>query len=78
MKVAIVGPEVEFVEDGVTGFVVAPDDPEAVRRRLRQLLADLRMAERMGAAARELVQADFTWERTAERCLKAYTDGGRG
>lgn len=72
------GPEAEIVEDGVTGFVVPPDDPEALRRRLRQMLADLGMAEWMGAAARERVQADFTWERTADRCLKAYTDGGRG
>lgn len=54
------------------------DEPEAVRRRLRQLLTDSGMAERMCVAARDRVQADFTWGRTAEWCREAYTEGGRG
>jgi glycosyltransferase involved in cell wall biosynthesis len=72
------GPEAELVEDGATGYVVAAGDPVALRSALSRFLADPGLSERLGHAARERVQADFTWERTAERCLKAYTEGGRG
>lgn len=72
------GPEAELVEDGATGYVVTAGDPVALRSAISRFLADPGLSERLGHAARERVQADFTWEGTAHRCLKAYTDGGRG
>jgi glycosyltransferase involved in cell wall biosynthesis len=62
----------EVVEDGVTGFVVAPGDSEALGARLRELLEGGPAWEAMSAAAAERVRAEFTWERVAERCVAAY------
>lgn len=45
------------VEDGVSGFV--SDDPEVLRRGVRQLLDDPQLARRMGAAARRSVRERF-------------------
>lgn len=70
-----VGPERELVQDGVTGFVVPPNDAAALGARLNDLLADPGLAQRMGAAARSRVLEQFTWEKTAERCLQAYNGG---
>jgi glycosyltransferase involved in cell wall biosynthesis len=62
----------EIVEDGVTGFVVPPNDPAALRERLVWLVDNPRDAERMGAAARRRVLERFTWPAVVDRCLAIY------
>jgi len=47
----------ELVEDGVSGFLCAVGDSEAIARRLDQLLADPVACRRMGQAARQRVTA---------------------
>jgi glycosyltransferase involved in cell wall biosynthesis len=67
----------EVVRDGETGFLVTPGDEAELRHRLRELLDDKAAAQRMGRAARALVMEQFTWTRTAERCLAAYEELAR-
>ncbi|HEV7663631.1 MAG TPA: glycosyltransferase family 4 protein [Chloroflexota bacterium] len=67
-----VGGVSEIVQDGVTGFLVPPDDQSALHDRLALLLGDPALARRMGACAREVVLERFTWTYVAERCLAAY------
>ena len=62
----------EIVEDGVSGFVVAPGDRAALRSRLEWLAAHPSEASAMGAAGREQVLARFQWPDVVERCLDAY------
>jgi glycosyltransferase involved in cell wall biosynthesis len=50
----------ETVLDGVTGRLVAPNDPLALARAIAEVLADPQKARRMGSAGRERVQRDFT------------------
>ncbi len=62
----------EIVEDGVTGFLVPPNNPEAIREKLQFLYANPAVADEMGRNGREKVLQKFTWELTAQRCLEAY------
>jgi glycosyltransferase involved in cell wall biosynthesis len=62
----------EVVEDGVTGFVVAPNDPAALGGRLRWLREHLEAAAAMGAAGRRRVLERFTWPAVVRRCLAIY------
>ena len=62
----------EVVIDGRTGFVVAQNDPAAIRSALVRLAADWRMAAAMGHHGREWVMDRFSWERIAEVCLVRY------
>lgn len=62
----------ELVEDGVTGFVVPPNDPAAIAAAVRALAADPARRQEMGRRARAAVLARFTWPATARRCLEAY------
>ncbi len=64
----------EVVEDGVTGYLVAPGDVEPLRDRIQTLLGDRALAARMGALARERVLARWTWAQCAERCLAVYRE----
>lgn len=62
----------EVVEDGVTGFVVEPNNPDALAEKIQWLRAHPAAAREMGAAARQRVLELFTWERVVDRCLQAY------
>jgi len=62
----------EIVEDGVSGFIVAPGDHAALQSRLEWLVAHPAEASAMGAAGRERVLARFQWPDVVDRCLDAY------
>lgn len=63
----------EVVEDGVTGFVVPPNDPAALRSKLCWLREHPAEAAVMGEAARRRVLDKFTWGAVVRRCLEIYT-----
>jgi glycosyltransferase involved in cell wall biosynthesis len=65
----------EVVEDGVTGFVVPPNDPSALRAKLEFLRDHPAAAADLGAAGRRRVLDRFTWPRVVDRCLEAYRGG---
>jgi glycosyltransferase involved in cell wall biosynthesis len=62
----------EVVEDGVTGFVVPPNDPAALGGRLRWLRDHPEQARAMGRAARARILERFTWPQVVQRCLDIY------
>lgn len=66
-----VGGMPEYVEDGVTGFIVPPNDSAAMRGRLKRLLDDQELATRMGRAGHEHVQ-QYSWRSVAARSLAEY------
>jgi glycosyltransferase involved in cell wall biosynthesis len=68
----------EVVVDGVTGFIVPPNDPNALRERLTWLLEHPDQAAAMGAAGRARVLQAFTWQAVVNRCLQIYRAGGNG
>jgi glycosyltransferase involved in cell wall biosynthesis len=61
------GGPLEFVEDGVTGFVVAPE-PTAIGDAIARLAADRRAAAELGAAGYERARA-ITWTGVVERLV---------
>ncbi len=62
----------EVVKDGVTGFIVPPNDAGALREKIRWLWEHPEEARAMGQAARQYVLDHFTWDRTVNRCFEAY------
>jgi glycosyltransferase involved in cell wall biosynthesis len=62
----------EIVEDGVSGFIIPPNDPAALRDRIAWLQQHRERAREMGRAARQRVLRDFRWQSVVERCLAAY------
>lgn len=62
----------EVVEDGVTGFVVPPNDPAALGEKLSWLASHPREAAEMGRAARRRVLEKFNWGAVVTRCLEIY------
>lgn len=56
----------EAVRDGVDGFVVPIRDIPALADRIKRLLLDADLRERMGRSARARVESEFTLERQAQ------------
>ncbi|WP_028587949.1 glycosyltransferase family 4 protein [Desulfocurvus vexinensis] len=50
----------EWLEHGVTGWLVPPGDTAALAARLREILFSTELAEEMGTAGRERAERDFT------------------
>ena len=67
----------EIVDDGVTGFVVPPNNPEALGSRLEMLRVNPDCARAMGEAARRRVLEHFRWSAVVQRCIQAYESGAR-
>jgi glycosyltransferase involved in cell wall biosynthesis len=65
----------EIVVDGVTGFIVPPNDPRSLSQRLVWLSDHPGEATAMGEAGRRRVLENFTWPRVVKRCLKIYAAG---
>jgi glycosyltransferase involved in cell wall biosynthesis len=62
----------EIVEDGVTGVVVPPDDPEALAAAVVELVRDPARAAALGAAGRERALAAFSQDRCTDRVEELY------
>lgn len=67
------GCNLDEVEAWGTGFVVEAT-VEAFAEKLRQLLQDGALRREMGAKARRLVEARFTWERVVYELEQVYLD----
>ena len=63
-----------LVADGETGLLVDYGDPEALGAAIASLLSDATAAAALGAAGRERVARDFTWESIVGRIEALYAE----
>jgi glycosyltransferase involved in cell wall biosynthesis len=76
----------EIINDGETGYLVPPKDPQQLAIRLVDLLSNPQTARRMGRAGRDRVETEFSLDRSVEAAQQAiedvvmgqYVTGGRG
>lgn len=66
----------ELIEPGVTGLLVAPNDPEALARALRPFVAGHPATLAMGRAGREAVEAGFSPALHLARIEAVYQEAG--
>src|SRR5581483_1688320 len=62
----------DVVRDGIEGIIVRPGDVDAIAAALQYFYRHPEIAERMGAAARQRVVENFTWDHYRARLLDAY------
>jgi type III pantothenate kinase len=68
-----VGGLVDAVEDGVTGILVPPRDPAALRGAMTMLVSDPDLRSTMGGAGRQRA-GTLAWTSYAEAVRSAYED----
>jgi glycosyltransferase involved in cell wall biosynthesis len=69
---ASVGCLPDLVQEGETGFLVPPGDPQALARAMARFLDQPALAERLGAAARRRFMERFSLERFGVETMKVY------
>jgi glycosyltransferase involved in cell wall biosynthesis len=69
-----VGGILEVVEDGKTGVLVPPANPEALAAALNRVLGNPALGRSMGQAGRRRVEEQFSWASVAERTEQVYAD----
>jgi starch synthase len=62
----------EVVDDGVTGLLVPPGEPEPLAAAVNELLRDPARARAMGEAGRKRVLERFTWRAVATQTVELY------
>lgn len=62
----------EMVRDGRDGFVVPTRSPDELADAMTALLADLPLARRMGASARQRVEERYDWAEIGRQYLDVY------
>ncbi len=67
-----VGGLLDAVEDGVTGLLVPPREPDGLRAAIEILLADAELRHRLGGAAREAAGERFSWAAATEATVASY------
>ena len=72
-----VGGQVDAIDDGVTGVLVPPHDPPALRAAIERLLADAALRRRLGEAAHVHAQAGFSREAAAAALVEAYRNAAQ-
>ena len=64
----------DAVEERVTGLLVPPGDSAALRGAIERLLGDETLRQRLGAAAREKVRKELSWDAATKAMVDAYRD----
>lgn len=64
----------DVVDNGVNGFLVPVRDSEALAQKLRILIADKELRARMGRAAREKAEREFSIETVIAKHLEIYEE----
>ena len=61
-----------LLQNGVSGFLFAPGDREALQSHLRRLIEDPVKRKRMGEAARKRIEEKFSWEVVGEMYRRLF------
>ena len=69
-----VGAQPEIISEGKTGFLVAPNDVEALAAALLHLLLNKNLADQMGQAGHQRASTYFSEDRRTENFLAIYEE----
>ncbi len=72
--VSNVGGLPEVVEDGVTGFVVPPKDPQKTAEAIEKLVLDSELRKTIGGNGRKRVISKYNWENNVEQMMEIYNN----
>ena len=64
----------EIVDEGKTGFLVPPSDPEQLAEAMRRLLKAADLRAKFGEEARLRIEREFSWDRIAHETTCVYRE----
>lgn len=61
-----------LIDDGMSGLLVSPGEPDEIAAAIDRLVADEALRKAMGEAGRQSAVANFSWANIAERTSEVY------
>lgn len=68
-----VGGITDFLSDKQTGFLVSPDDPGALARKINYIYSHQKEAEKIARHGQEFVSKNYSWDTIAAKVYKVWT-----
>jgi len=68
------GGPIEIIEDGISGFLVPPNDPNALAQKIDYLISNLDTAKKIGQIARKRVEECFSIQINIKKIEQLYTN----
>ena len=65
-----VGGIADYAVDGETAWIVPPDDPKAIAKKVKEVLANPQKAKEISERARKMVERDYDWDNIARDMQK--------
>ena len=69
-----VGSIPEVVVDGLTGFIVPPEDAKSLAYAIQKLLQDDELRELMGENAHKKMKDELSWDKISEKTIEIYNN----
>ena len=63
-----------MIPDGIAGYIVPLDDPDALARKIETLVIDTALREDLGREARRWVIQEFSLQKMASRMGQVYRE----
>lgn len=76
--VSDVGGNRYLIQNGISGFLFPAGDREALKSHLQRLIDDPAKRRAMGVAARERIDAEFSWEKVGKMYRELFEGGAMG
>lgn len=70
----VIGVQNHVLKNGVNGLIVTPDSPEKLAEAINKILADEKLRERYGTAARMMMEEQFSVKSAVARLVRVYED----
>jgi glycosyltransferase involved in cell wall biosynthesis len=72
-----VGGLIDLIEDGKTGYLVAPENPKVLAKKIIDVLDNPAQAKQVGQTARQIISEKFSLDRMASATEKVYEQYSR-
>jgi glycosyltransferase involved in cell wall biosynthesis len=65
---------IDVIDDGENGILVEPGQPEELAEAIETLLREPERRASLGTAARQTIEAEYTWDALAGTFLELYRE----
>ncbi len=64
----------ETIENGITGVIVPPKDPESIARVIEELIEKPQLYRKISRDGADIIRRKFSWDRYAKECLAVFEE----
>jgi len=68
------GGQIEVIRDDQTGFIVEPNEPKQIAKKIEYLYENKELLEEMSKNCRKLIEKEFSWGRNVDKLLSVYQE----